>query len=386
MPSSSFLTLFLLTSIFFIGFLSRISLAPLLPHIERDFSLTHGGAGAIFLFLSLGYAVGLILSSFLSSKLTHRKMVFISAFFSGIVLLLFTFGAGDILTLKCLFWGLGVALGIYLPSGIATLTSVFEERHWGKAIAIHEFAPNSSFVLSPLIVQALLEMTKWKHIFMLFGLISLSLSFVFLIFGKGGNFKAQVPTPSALKILIKNRSLILMAIIMGLGVGASLGVYNMLPLYLIAERNLNEKTANTLIALSRILSIGASFFSGMISDKFGPKRTLKLVFWGSALSTFLLGSVEKPLIPLVLLQAIFVASFFPPAFSMLSHMVEPQLRNLSVSFAVLSGTIVGGGVIPALIGTIGDIYTLGMGFSTFGLSLLIAPYLLSKIPISFSMK
>jgi len=81
-----------------------------------------------------------------------------------------------------------------------------------------------------------------------------------------------------------------------------------------------------------------------------------------------------------------VASFFPPAFSMLSHMVEPQLRNLSVSFAVLSGTIVGGGVIPALIGTIGDIYTLGMGFSTFGLSLLIAPYLLSKIPISFSMK
>jgi len=379
MPSSSFLTLFLLTSIFFIGFLSRISLAPLLPHIEREFSLTHGRAGAIFLFLSLGYAVGLISSSFLSSKLTHRKMVFFSAFFSGIVLLLFPFGAVDLLTLKFLFWGLGVALGIYLPSGIATLTSVFEERYWGKAIAIHEFAPNSSFVLSPLIVQALLEMTKWEHIFMLFGFISLSLSFVFLIFGKGGNFKAQVPTPSTLKILIKNRSLILMAIIMGLGVGASLGVFNMLPLYLIVERNFNEKIANTLIALSRILGIGASFLSGVISDKFGPKRTLKLIFWGSALSTFLLGSVEKPLIPLVLLQAIFVASFFPPAFSMLSHMAEPQLRNLSVSFAVLSGTIVGGGAIPALIGTIGDKLTLGMGFSIFGLSLVIVPYLVSKM-------
>jgi len=379
MSLSSFVTLFLLTGIFFIGFLSRISLAPLLPHIEREFSLTHGGAGVIFLFLSLGYAVGLVFSSFLSSKLTHRKMVFISAFFSGIVLLLFPFGAGNLLSLKFLFWGLGVALGLYLPSGIATLTSVFEERHWGKAIAVHEFAPNLSFILSPLIVQALLEITKWEHIFMLFGFISLFLSFVFLILGKGGNFKAQLPTPSNIKILIKNRSLILMAIIMGLGVGASLGVFNMLPLYLIVERDFNEKTANTLIALSRILSIGASLLSGMISDKFGPKRTLKLVFWGSGLSTFLLGSMEKPLIPLVLLQAIFVASFFPPAFSMLSHMVEPQLRNLSVSFAVLSGTIVGGGVIPALIGTIGDKYTLGMGFSIFGLSLFIVPYLLSKI-------
>lgn len=45
--------------------------------------------------------------------------------------------------------GLGLAAGLYLPSGVAALTSFVRPRDWGKAVAMHEIAPNGGMVLAP---------------------------------------------------------------------------------------------------------------------------------------------------------------------------------------------------------------------------------------------
>ena len=57
MPSfhSNIPALLFMAGIFFINFLSRIILAPLLPAIETDLHIGHGEAGAFFLLISLGY-------------------------------------------------------------------------------------------------------------------------------------------------------------------------------------------------------------------------------------------------------------------------------------------------------------------------------------------
>jgi len=49
------LPLLLLTSIFFVNFLARILLAPLMPAVESDLGLSHAEAGSFFLLVSLGY-------------------------------------------------------------------------------------------------------------------------------------------------------------------------------------------------------------------------------------------------------------------------------------------------------------------------------------------
>ncbi|MGD8947416.1 MAG: hypothetical protein PVI62_12185, partial [Desulfobacterales bacterium] len=59
--------LFLLTTIFFLNFISRIILAPLIPTIETDLDLSHAEAGSLFLFISCGYFATLIGSGFVSS-------------------------------------------------------------------------------------------------------------------------------------------------------------------------------------------------------------------------------------------------------------------------------------------------------------------------------
>ena len=55
-----------LAGIFFLNFLGRIILAPLLPTIEKDLSLGHSEAGSLFLLISLGYFISLLGSGFVA--------------------------------------------------------------------------------------------------------------------------------------------------------------------------------------------------------------------------------------------------------------------------------------------------------------------------------
>jgi MFS family permease len=79
--------LFTLVGIFFINFLSRIVLAPLLVAIEKELRLSHEEAGFLFLLISLGYSLSMFGSGILSSKVIHRKVIFASALGLGITLL-----------------------------------------------------------------------------------------------------------------------------------------------------------------------------------------------------------------------------------------------------------------------------------------------------------
>lgn len=103
----------LLTLIFFINFLARIILAPLLPAIERELHLDHGEAGALFLLISLGYCTSLLGSGFVSSRLTHRSTILLSALSAGITILFLPF-ASHLWQLQLALVALGLATGLYL--------------------------------------------------------------------------------------------------------------------------------------------------------------------------------------------------------------------------------------------------------------------------------
>jgi NNP family nitrate/nitrite transporter-like MFS transporter len=62
-------------------------MAPLMPSIEQDLNISHSAAGSLFLLISIGYLTSLMGSRFISSRLTHRKTIFISSVILGIALL-----------------------------------------------------------------------------------------------------------------------------------------------------------------------------------------------------------------------------------------------------------------------------------------------------------
>ena len=359
--------LLLMTGIFFFNFISRIILAPLMPTIEMDLGIGHAEAGSLFLLISLGYFISLIGSGFFSSLFTHRKTIIFSSM--GLCVTLLAVSFSDTLweiRISCII--VGLAAGLYLPSGISTLTSLVRSKDWGKAIAIHELAPNFSFLAAPIISEALLAWFTWRNILALLGLASLFIGLAFALFGKGGDFPGEPPSPSNVKSLLREPSFWIMIVFFSLGISGSLGIYTMLPLFLVSQRGMTQSWANYLVALSRISGLGVSFIAGMVTDKLGPKVTLGGVLLFTGFLSLLLGIVPGFWVVLIVfLQPLIAVCFFPPGFAALSRIGPPQVRNISVSLTVPFGFLLGGGAIPAWIGLFGDTGNFDLGIALVGI-------------------
>jgi NNP family nitrate/nitrite transporter-like MFS transporter len=358
--------LLILTSIFFVNFISRIIPAPFLPKIEADLNISHAQAGSFFLLISMGYFVTLIGSGFFSSRLTHRKTIILSCAVLGFILLGMSFSKG--------LWGLrlgllvlGMAAGLYLPSGFATFTANINSKLWGKAIAIHELAPNLSFVAAPLLAEAVMLLFSWRIAFVFLGIVGLMLGGVFARWGRGGDFHGQAPSLSSFRAIFSKPVFWVLVVLFSLGISSTLGLYTMLPLYLVTEHSLDRNWANTLVAFSRIAGLVMAFAGGWLTDRIGPKRVLMAVFCLTGLMTLCIGIASQDWIAIaVFIQPMLAVCFFPAGLAALSLVSTDKDRNIFVSLTVPMGFLVGGGAVPTLIGFIGDISTFGFGIMLVG--------------------
>lgn len=366
-----------LVGIFLLNFIGRIVLSPMMPTVEKDLNVGHDEAGSLFFMISLGYCIGLLFSGFISSRVTHRKTILLSSIALGGALIVVSI-SHDLWMIRLALIFLGTAAGLYLPSGIATVTELVQPEHWGKAIAIHELAPNLAFIIAPLLVEALLGTFSWRGVLMLSGIASMVSGAVFMIFGKGGNFPGEAPNMSTLRVILKEPSFWIMMGLFSLGIGASFGVYTILPLYLVAEKGMDRTWANTLIAFSRIFTLGSSILTGLITDRIGPRKTLMGIFVTAAIITILLGVVPGWwIIPTVFIQSILATSFFPAGFAALSRIGSARIKNIAVSLTMPISFLLGGGVIAAGIGMAGEMGSFALGFILFG-GILLLGFLLAR--------
>jgi NNP family nitrate/nitrite transporter-like MFS transporter len=264
-----------------------------------------------------------------------------------------------------------MAAGVYLPSGIATLTSLISPQHWGKGIAIHELAPNLGFIAAPIVSEALLGWISWRGILVLIGVSSMLLGTAFACFGRSGDFAGESLNIEIFRSFIETRSFWIMIILLSLGVSGFLGLYSMLPLYLVTEHGMERNWANILLSLSRVSGLGMVFFGGWATDRLGPKRIIGIILVLTGMMTCLLGAVSYPFVVImVFLQAIPAVCFPPAALVALSLIGPPKTRNLSISLTIPFGFLIGSGAIPAAIGIMGDLGLFGPGIALLGVLML----------------
>ncbi len=368
--------LLFLTGIFFLTFIARLLPAPLMPAMAKELSISPGIAGILFLMISIGYAITLFFSGIISFKINHHYTIALSAISVGVALIIIGL-MPSIWTLGMGMLFMGMAAGPYLPSGIVTITHMVKEPDWGKGLAIHELAPNLSFVVAPLLAELFLKYISWRRGMELTGIFAIIVGIIYARYGKGTRSRGSLPTFSALRNLAVKREFWLLIVLFGLGIGASLGSFTMLPLYLVTEKGMLREWVNPLIAMSRISSLGTAFLSGWISDKMGPGKALGWMFISTSIFTALLGILPYPflLFPIFIQPALTVC-FFPPAFALLSRLTPPHLRNLAVSLTIPTAILIGGGGIPSMLGFFGDIGLFSWGFIVLGAMLLGARLLL----------
>ena len=379
---SQLVLLGLLTGIFLLNFLSRVVLAPLLPVIEKELSLGHTAAGAFFTMIALGYSTGIFGSGFVSARITHRRTIALAAVACGCAFFLIA-ASHTLWMIRLGLFLIGVSTGLYLPSGITTITSSIQSAHWGKAIAVHELAPSLAYIAAPLLVEALLIFFPWQAILALIGGASLLLGLTFLRLGPGGDFTGEAPTLGNIRLLTGRPSFWIMTILFCLAIASSIGIYSMMPLYLVAERGIDRSTANTLLGLSRIPMIAIALFSGWISDRIGPKPTIAAVILFNGLAAILLGALPgRWVVLMVFLQPMLTVCFFPAGFTVLSQIVAPRARNLSVSLTIFIAYLTGAGLIPTLLGIFGDAGMFGISFILVGCITLLCLPLITRLDLT----
>jgi len=375
---SSLGRLSLLTMLFFMNFMARIVQAPLMPAIEKDLHITHAEAGSLFFILSIGYFITLMGSGFVSARITHRLTMVLSIACAGIALLV-TAASESLWGIRVGLFLTGLCTGLYLPSAIAAITGFVSPRHWGKAIAVHEVAPNLAFVLAPLFAEALLAFYSWKTVLAILGSGAVLSGAIFLRFGRVGAFAGEAPNLRSMGALGRQSSYWLMILLFGLGISGSLGIYTMLPLFLVSAHGHERDFANTLLALSRIPGVLAAFGSGWFTDRIGPQRTMLLILVLNGLLTMMLGIAPKAWLPyLVFIQPALAVCFFPAGFAAISQAAPAGARNIAVSMTTPFAFMIGAGAVPALIGWSSDVHSFAAGFLIVG-GLIVAGGLMSRL-------
>jgi NNP family nitrate/nitrite transporter-like MFS transporter len=360
-------SLLFLVALFLLNFTARIILAPFLPTIEKELEISHGQAGSFFFLISAGYVIGLIASGFCASRTTHKLTIVFSSAGIGVALLVVS-SADSLWAIRLGLSCAGLAAGLYIPSAIATITALVDQAHWGKAIAVHELAPNLAFFLGPFVAELFLRGSTWRMALTVLGAASVIASLAYYRFGRGGEFRGESPASGAFGVLVRTPAFWLMPVLFGLGVSATIGVYAMLPLYLVSERDMDQSWANTLVALSRSYGPILGLLGGLVSDRLGPKQTIVASLAFTGVITVLLGLISNHWISaIVLLQPLLAVWFFPAGFAALAAITRPDARNLAVAFAIPFGFMIGGGAIPTFIGIMGDSGSFARGFIAAGI-------------------
>ena len=370
------LPLFVFWCLWFLNFFTRASFSPILPLIEGDLSISHGEAGGFVTSYSLGYAVMLLIAGRFVSTWGYKRTV--AAGISGIGLTLIALQwVEHYFAYHILFLLVGLASGTYIPAIVSIITETYEYKQWGKAIGLHDSAASAAIFSAPILIAFGLQYLPWKGILLLLGIVCLILPLPFWRVSIEPRPKLSLRGSHYLN-LFGRKPIWIMAVLCILASAANMGVYAMLPLYLINERGMEYAFANNLVGVSRIGGIAIQVFVGFFVDRYGYKRILFLGLLTTGLSTLSLSLAPSFSLLLISLfsQAALSLVFFPVALAAIAKLTSPEERSMGIGAIISSGVIFGMGGAPLLLGIIADHFSfqvgiLGMGVLTALSSLLL---------------
>jgi len=360
------LFLLLFWSLWFLNFSTRTVLSPLLPIFEKELQISHALAGSIFLFMAVGYTSSLLVSNWITPRIGFKKSIAV-----GFVVLI---GALISLVFTRTYWGLGAVAfvlgfggGLYLPCALPLLTSTIHPDKWGKAIAFHETAATFSILVIPLLAAAALRFLDWTVLIVVLSGLCLVVTIVFLV--RSPDLRPKEEEKSPFSRVLRRKDFWIMATLWGFAAAGGLGLYNLIPLFLVNEKGLSIDLANSIFGVSRIGGLVVTFLAGFLIDRFGVKSVLLLSLLGSGLSItgIALADSFPLLVAMLAFQATFMPVFFPAGLVTISKLTAFGDRSAFAGATVAIGVVFGTGIAPTLLGTVADIWSFQAGMLVQGL-------------------
>jgi MFS transporter, NNP family, nitrate/nitrite transporter len=361
--------------LWFLTFSTRTALSPLLPVIEEELHLSHALSGGLYLALSVGYTISLLLSGALAPRIGYKRLILIQFVFMAAVLACPWF-AGEYRVLVGIFFLVGAGGGLYLPSAIPLLTRIYEVRRWGRVLALHDTAASISIMAIPFLATLILHLMNWRGFFLVLSISCVLAATLFSVVVPDAPPEPGEERGSMRQILCRSEFWI-MVILWTVASTASMGLYGITPLFLVTEKGIPLETANSLFGLSRIGGVFATVIAGFLADRFGVRPVLVLVFLITGVSTVGIAVAPSFLILVIMLfiQAALSNGFFPVGMVALSKVSRTGERSLFTGAVISGGTIAGLGLAPLCLGAAADMWSFQAGILVTGLMIMVSAFI-----------
>jgi MFS transporter, NNP family, nitrate/nitrite transporter len=352
--------------IWFTNYCGRTMFAPVLPLIEDEFRVTHAKASGIVTLIFVGYAVVLLLSGVLAKAFGTKKTLAGSFILLAAVFACMPF-VTTFKTLYLLAFGVGIGTGVYLPAIVPMITRYYDERVWGRAIAIQDSAAPMGVFVTPFIASSLLSFVPWRGLFVFVAAANIVLTAILLY--AAPDVRPAGQGRSIQMGLLRKKTLWLNGVMWIFVSGASLAVYFIMPLYLSKELGLPMGQMSSILGRSRLGAVVVAITAGFFVDRFDLRKVMFTLLVATGILTMLLtiknvGWITK----LLFLQASVAQGFFPAAIVSISRLFSSEERGAATGFIVAFAAVFGLGIIPYLLGMCGDL--VGFRVGIFGLGLL----------------
>jgi NNP family nitrate/nitrite transporter-like MFS transporter len=347
-------------SLWFLNFSCRTIFSPLLPVIVDEFTISHALAGGLFFFLSVGYAAAVLLSGLLSARIGHKRTIGLS--FAVVMMILCSLKyASNYYSIAVGSFLIGLGSGLYLPSAIPMLTSIYRRRNWGKAIALHDTGAHFSILFIPLLTALGLKFIHWKNLFIILCGACLIMIVFFWLFIP--NISHKNDKKARFSSILRRVDFWVIAALWVFATAANLGVYNVVPLFLVKERGIPIETANAIFGFSRVGGVFVAIVAGMLADRYGVKKVLYISFLATGLSTMGMATVTSFyfLVIMLVIQATVCIAFFPVGLVAISMLSSIHERSIYTGASVAAGILGGLGLTPLILGAVADVWSFQVG-------------------------
>ena len=372
--------LLLLVAVVFCTFFSRLLISPLLLTVSEDLEINYARATSLFLLTSVGYILALFFSGFISARITHHWTIVLATALTAFSLALIGLSE-DVVILSLGFVLLGMGPGFYPASGIPMITSLVGLKHLGKGMAVVDTGINFAFILTPIAAAVLLPVMSWRLLFLTGSVMVIMVSILNACFGKAGHFRGTPPNYHNLSVIFRNRAFWVVTCWIGLLSAATIGIFAILPSFLVLDRGMDQEFVNAIVGSSRVSGLFVLYAAAWLGDHWGRRQIIPMVFLCSGVFTFSLGISEGSLLFLcVFVQPLFGAAFFPSTFAFLSENVSREHQNVAIALVVGIGNICGVGIFPFLMGLLETAGLARWGFMGLGVLMLSSLSLMFFLP------
>ena len=256
----------------------------LLPIIGNELGLSFSQIGFIMSCQYIAGAVANVPGGVIVDTVGRKGLLMaISLFWVGFPYLLMSFTHSYVMLILCVVM-VGVGNSLWHPTAIPTLAQTYPQRK-GFVLSLHGMGGNAGDAIAPLVVGALLAVFTWREVVVLNVLPGIVVSLLLLVFlgslQLGRKKAAGTATESTsqnlasyvdgLKVLLRNRSLLLLSTSGAFRSMTQNALLTFLPLFLAREMGYSPWHTGLAMALLQVAGLMAAPVAGHLSDQLGRR-------------------------------------------------------------------------------------------------------------------